>query len=411
MNLDLKIALTYLRSGLKQTLIAIMSVMFGISMYVFINGFMTGVNNVQSKLVFSSIAHIHIYNDLPPDRSNIVVRSDTVSAVNIYSPRIIQYQLGIKNSVPIRQIVMANKNVVAMAAEVNENVLFRNGVSQVSGSLCGVDVWEEDQVFHMSDFMIRGNWNDIEHRIDGIIVGVGMAYNLSLKMGDYLNVTTITGVIKNYKVIGIFKTSVNSLDKTKAYMRISTVRELFSRNRDYVTDIQIDIADFNKAQIVADQLAYFIPYKVEAWQDANGQLASADRLRGIFAKSVSVVILIVAGFGIYNIMNMTVNERIKEIAIMKAIGFEGCDIMKIFLTQAIIIGIIGGVLGLILGYSVAVGVNHIPFDSPIFKTLPMSYRIIDYIMGFIFALITNFMAGYLPARKASRLDPISILRG
>lgn len=411
MNLDFKIAVTYLRSGLKQTIVAILSIMFGISMYVFINSFMSGVNDLQSKLVFSGISHIHIYNDLPPDRSNIVHNSDTVSLVNIRSPKIIQYQIGIKNTAPIIEVLNTNKDIRAVASEVNENVLFRNGASQVSGNLAGIDVEQEDRVFGMSDFMIEGRWEDIEHRLDGIIIGRGMAYKLSLKMNDYINITTATGLTKNYKVIGIFKTSITSIDNTKAYMRISTVRELFSYNRDYVTDIQVDIHDFAQAQIVAAELAKSIPYKVEAWQDSNGQLAAADRLRNTIAISVSIVILIVAGFGIYNIMSMTVNERLKEIAIMKAIGFESNDVKNIFLTQAIIIGVIGGVLGLAMGYGAAVGVNHIPFKSPVFKTLPMAYNAIDYILGFVFALITNFLAGYIPARKAAKLDPISILRG
>jgi lipoprotein-releasing system permease protein len=246
MNIDFKIAITYLRAGLKQTIVAVLSVMFGVSMYVFINSFMSGVNELQAKFVFSGISHIHIYNDMPPDRSNIVGLSDTVSAVNIRSPRIIQYKIGIKNTAPIIEVVKAHKNIVAIASEVNENVLFRNGASQVSGNLAGVDVHEEDNIFHVSDFMVEGNWGDIEHRIDGIIIGAGMAYNLSLKMGDYINITTATGINKNYKVIGVFKTSITSIDKTKAYMRISTVRELLSMNRDYVTDIQVDVDNHSR---------------------------------------------------------------------------------------------------------------------------------------------------------------------
>jgi len=411
MNLDFKIAATYLRSGIKQTIVAVLSVMFGISMYVFSNSFMSGVNDLQAKFVFSAMPHIHIYNDMPPDRSNVIRLSDTTSAINIHSPQIIQYQIGMKNTAPIIEVIKANKNITAFALEVNENVLFRNGASQVSGSLSGVDVHAEDNIFGTSGFMIEGNWEDIEHYLDGIIIGSGMAYNLSLGMGDYVNITTATGINKNYKIVGIFQTSIKSLDKTKAYMRISTVRELFSMNRDYATDIQVNIDNLDNAQKVAAELAPYIPYKVEAWQDANGQLASANSLRNTIAMAVSVVILIVAGFGIYNIMSMTVNERIREIAIMKAIGFQGNDVMRIFLSQAIIIGIIGGGLGLLLGFLVSVGVHQIPFDSAIAKTFPMAYNVSDYIFGFLFALLTNFFAGYIPARKAAKVDPISILRG
>lgn len=410
MKLDLKIAVTYLRSGFRQTLVAVLSVMFGISMYVFINSFMDGVNDMQARYVFSGIAHIHIYSDMPPDRSDIAGRGDKASLVNVRSPRIIQYKTGIKNSAPILQALRQHKEVRAVAREVNENVIFRKGATQISGNLSGIDVHDEDRIFGMSEFMTEGRWTDLEHRMDGVIIGAKMAYNLSLKKGDYINISTTTGINKNYKVIGIFKTSISSVDKSKAYMRISTVSELFSQNRDYVTDIQVNIRDYNEAHRVAAELEPLIPYKVEAWMDANAQLATADRMRNMLAMAVSIVILIVAGFGIYNIMSMTVNERMKEIAIMKAIGFEGSDIMKIFLSEALIIGLIGGILGLILGIGVAIGVNHIPFDSPLFKTLPMAYSASVYVFGFLFAMLTNIIAGYIPARKASRVDPISILR-
>ena len=154
MNLDFKIAATYLRSGIKQTIVAVLSVMFGISMYVFSNSFMSGVNDLQAKFVFSAMPHIHIYNDMPPDRSNVIRLSDTTSAINIHSPQIIQYQIGMKNTAPIIEVIKANKNITAFALEVNENVLFRNGASQVSGSLSGVDVHAEDNIFGTSGFMI-----------------------------------------------------------------------------------------------------------------------------------------------------------------------------------------------------------------------------------------------------------------
>ena len=131
----------------------------------------------------------------------------------------------------------------------------------------------------------------------------------------------------------------------------------------------------------------------------------------IIAIAVSLTILLVAGFGIYNIMNMTINQKIREIAILKAMGFSGGDVTRIFLTEAIIIGVIGGIVGMLLGYSISRGVNRIPFNVSGMSTLPMSYSPKNYILAFMFGLITTFIAGYLPAHKASKIDPVSILRG
>ena len=118
-----------------------------------------------------------------------------------------------------------------------------------------------------------------------------------------------------------------------------------------------------------------------------------------------------AGFGIYNIMLMTINEKIREIAILKAMGFSGFDIRRIFLAMSSVIGIVGGFVGMGLGYLVSSLVNRVPFNVAGLATLPMDYDPKDYILAFSFGLITTFVAGYFPSRKASRVDPVNIIRG
>jgi lipoprotein-releasing system permease protein len=110
-------------------------------------------------------------------------------------------------------------------------------------------------------------------------------------------------------------------------------------------------------------------------------------------------------------MNMTINQKIREIAILKAMGFSGPDVTQIFLTEAIVIGIFGGFIGLGFGYIIANLVNKIPFEVAGLHTLPMAYTPKDYVLAFMFGLITTFIAGYLPARKASKIDPVTIIRG
>jgi lipoprotein-releasing system permease protein len=134
-------------------------------------------------------------------------------------------------------------------------------------------------------------------------------------------------------------------------------------------------------------------------------------LRDIIAIAVSLTILIVAGFGIYNIMNMTVNEKIKEIAILKAMGFNGKDVIEIFLTQSVVIGLIGGLTGLGLGSIIVRIVDNAPFEMGNPNYLAYGIQSSDYALAFCFGIILTFLAGYLPARKASKIDPVEILRG
>jgi lipoprotein-releasing system permease protein len=129
---------------------------------------------------------------------------------------------------------------------------------------------------------------------------------------------------------------------------------------------------------------------------------------------VSITLLIVAGFGIYNILNMVIYEKMNDIAILKATGFSGGDVKRIFIYQALMIGIVGGLLGLLLGLTMSYVISISPFETealPTVKTFPVNFNGLYYVIGSVFAIVTTFFAGYLPARKASLIDPVDIIRG
>lgn len=405
------ISIIYLTSNKRQTIVAMLGVTFGISMYIFMTGFMTGVNDAQTELAFSAIAHVKIYNDIPADNTNLVAKQHPGVLVNLNHPKVIKYTNGIKNSYEILDYLIKQPEVEKYTSQVNINVFFKNAGNKVNGIISGIEVANENKLFSISKYMIAGNWNGLLKNAEGMVIGADLAKNLGLNENDNVSVLTADGVTKNYKIIGVFRTNVVSIDKSKAYINIGSARQLLAVNPGYVTDIQVNVKDFKKTKELEQRLKSTIKYKVESWQTANQQLVAASFLRDIIAIAVSLTILLVAGFGIYNIMNMTINQKIKEIAILKAMGFSGKDVMQIFLTLAIVIGIFGGIVGICLGYGISVGVNHIPFEVAGLHTLPMAYNIREYILAFSFGMITTFIAGYLPARKASDIDPVNIIRG
>ena len=412
MNTNQKIAKVHLTSRFRQLLVAILSVSFGISMYIAMNSFMAGVNNIQTEITFTSMSHIKIYNDLSEDITPISSKpkdSNTILMVN--NARNIQYTEGIKNADAIKNELLNMPEINGVALQLNENVFIRNGVSKTSASLSGIETVNENDLFETEKYIIEGDLSELDKRSDGIILGLGLAQKIGVKTGNTISVTTSEDVSKTFKVIGLIESGNKGADKTRALISIQTARQLFSKNKSYATDVLVNTYDYNNARAVAEKVIKLTDYKVESWQEGNGQLVSSSLLRDILAIAVSLTILIVAGFGIYNIMNMTVNEKIKEIAILKAMGFNGKDVIEIFLTQSVAIGLIGGLVGLFLGNIIVQMLDIVPFTIASHNTLPVEYNIKDYILAFSFGTIITLIAGYLPSRKASKVDPVEILRG
>lgn len=410
---NIQIAKVHLTSKIWQTAVAVLGVTFGVSMYIFMNSFMNGVNNAQDDLAFRALSHVRIYNqDSRNDYNPIESQFDQSKTIfNINNRKNIQYTSGLKNSSAIVSTIKKTNEMVAVSRQVNSNVFFRSGSKQVNGIVSGVELKSEDELYNTSQTVIQGEWNNLLTYKTGIILGKLLAEKLGLKINNSINVLTSDGVSKNYIVVGIFESNLKTMDETKAYLNITAARQLVGESSDYASDIMINIKDRNTTASYINKIAPLVPYQIESWQEANEQLVAGSELRNIIAVAVSLTILLVAGFGIYNIMTMTINEKIKEIAIMKALGFSGHDIMTIFLSQATVIGLFGAIVGVIMGYGISLLINQVPFTIAGMETLPIFFTTQDFLLAVGFGIITTLIAGYLPSRKASKIDPVIIIRG
>jgi lipoprotein-releasing system permease protein len=411
LSVNSEIAFTYLWSRKKQTIIAAMGVMFGISMYIFMQSLMKGTNDYFEKNSFSSTPHIRIYNENKVADTHLM---DTVFRDNstkvLVNPKQVQQSLGLTNPYGIMHSLWKDPQVVNITPQVSANVLYTSGSVQINGNMVGVNIVEEDKMFDVQGNMVKGDFHDLNRVNNGILIGKGVADKLSLHVGDNITVTAGTSP-RIMRVVGIFATTVVSIDNTKSYVNISQAQNMVGKDRSYVTDIKINVRDYNNAPQKAREFELISGYKAEDWVHANEQLKAAFKIRAVILNSVIGVILLVAGFGIYNILNMTIYEKIKEIAILKATGFSGKAVISIFLQQAIYIGIIGAVIGLIVGFNLTLAVSKIYIGAGNLKYLPMSFYPPHYIQGVAFGIMTTVAAGYFPARKASKVDPVTIIRG
>jgi lipoprotein-releasing system permease protein len=411
-SINSEIAFTYLLAKKKQTLVASLGVMFGISMYIFMNSLITGTNEYFEKITLSSTPHIRLYRDQKMTNTTMLDRFAGDSTINLISnPKMVNQDDRINNPNALIQFLKTNSQVNAISPQITSNVICSNGNIQGNGNVSGVNILEQDKMFDIASTMIAGSVKDLHSNPNGIIIGAGMAKNLSLQLGDNITVTASNGSVKRLRITGIFKTTIKNVDQTKCYANIPVVQQLLQKDRSYITDVYVNLKDYTQANRMGEQLTAITGYTAESWQSANEQSIAARMIRDVIANSVVITILIVAGFGIYNILNMMIYEKIKEIAILKATGFAGKHVISIFIFQALFIGLIGGIAGVAFGWMMSKGSSMIYIGKGNLEYLPISFYLRHYVQGSLFGIITSFFAGYIPAVRASDIDPVEIIRG
>jgi lipoprotein-releasing system permease protein len=416
-SVNTEIAVTYLSSRKKQTLIAAMGVMFGVSMFIFMQSLMKGTNDYFEKMSFNTTPHIRMYSENKVADNHMMTSYLKDPSVKILdNPKQLIQTQSIINPYGIISELKKDKEIQYVTPQVTAQVIYTSGSVQINGTVSGVDIDMEDKMFDLQSDMLQGNLHDVNHVNNGILIGKGIADKLSLHTGDNITVAAGTTAPVVMKVVGVYQSGVKQLDDTKSYTTIAQAQNLMGKDRSYVTDIKINLKDYNRASIRAREYEKITGYKAEDWEIANSTLKTAFKIRAMILNSVVGVILLVAGFGIYNILNMTIYEKIKEIAILKAEGFSGRSVISIFLQQAIYIGIMGGSIGILFGFLISYGFSKVYIGGSTpgggsLNYIPMSMYVPHYIEAICFGILTTIAAGYFPARKASKVDPVTIIRG
>lgn len=410
------ISRSLLFARIKQTLVAAIGVTFSITMFITLLSFMSGLNDLLDSLILNRTAHIRLYNEIKASDKQPVDLSenfkDHYNFVSSVKPK--NEKAEIHNSEAIISSLLKDERVSGVAPKIIAQVFYNVGAIDLTGVINGIDVEEESRLFFFKNYVVGGNYLDLKNTPNSIILGKGAADKMMANIGDLIQVTTSKGDQVQLKVVGFFQSGIQEIDKVQSYATISTTQKILGVSNSYVTDLQVKLFNVLDAPQIAKEFQQKFNVEAIDIQTANSQFETGSSVRTTISYAVGVTLLIVAGFGIYNILNMMIYEKMDSIAILKATGFSGRDVNNIFITIALSIGIFGGSLGLVLGYGLCNVIEHIPFNTaslPTVKTYPINYNPKFYLIGAIFSIVTTYLAGYFPSKKASKIDPVIIIRG
>jgi lipoprotein-releasing system permease protein len=410
MRLLLEIALTHIGGRGRQTLVSIAGVTLGVGFAIAMAALMQGSQQDFVGKLIDAMPHVQITDE----RRAPLVQPAALAfdAVEWRGLRPREDHRGILN--PTAAAAALEGWVPgSLAASLRLQGVARYGGTDRGVEILGIVAAEEEAVSTLAGDMTHGTLAGLDASGFGVIIGDRLANRLSIQLGNSLQLTAANGVSRRFKVVGLFHTGIVASDETRVYVRLKTAQVLAAR-QNAINDIRIRLDDPDAAPMVAARAEDMLGYKSVSWQEANESLLEAFQIRNIIMYTVVAAILVVAGFGIFNIVSIITHEKARDIAILKSLGFTEGDVRLIFLAEGAVMGGAGGVLGMGLGYGLTRLLGSIKFEiaqATEVTHLPVTVNPAHYAIAAGLALAAAAIAGYLPARKAARGNPVDIIRG
>lgn len=408
----LSIAFAQLANRRRQTLVSVLGVALGVGFFIATSSIMSGSEKDFTQRLVNNAPHITIKDEFRNPTTQPVFLAYPNGAISLVRTKPREYLRGIKNYGAKVEELSQRRGLIAEAALTGQ-IIVRYANKDVSASVAGIDPAKEKFLTQVESDMRKGSLDRLRMTADGIVIGSGMSQKLGLKMDDLATVITPSGLVKRMKVVGIFHVGNLLLDEGQVYVLLKNAQVLLDKAF-IANQIRIKIPNPDDAETFAAGLEARWGYRAESWQEVNRDILGLFVIRNAITYSIVSAIMIVAAFGIFNIISTVVMEKRRDIAIMMSMGFHALDIQLIFLIQGVLVGILGMLLGWGIGRGLLEAVSMLKFTVPGMTerqgfVLDWSFR--PYAIGGLFALAAAIAAAWYPAHKASEVRPVDIIRG
>ncbi len=412
MPLELSIALSHLMRRRRQTAISVLGVMLGVGFFIGISSMMQGFQNYFVEKVIDVQPHIVMKDEFRVPAPQPVRREYQDAAVELTGLKPRDEVRGIRGARAVLAHVRQMPGV-RVAPTFSGQVLLRYGAKDVSVTVNGIDPAAERRVTNLEKDMTLGSLDELYTTGNGIILGVGVAEKVGAVHGDTLTVVSPQNVVLKMKVVGIFSSGITTMDNFETYVLLKKAQILHNRPN-VINRVRFRLDDIERAETIARGLEFQFGYRTESWKEASRNVLGIFVIQNGIMYSTIGAILIVACFGIFNVISTVVYEKSRDIAILKSMGFAERDILRVFVMEGLIAGVIGSVLGWALGYAIVEFLASLRFTIEGFVRGEgfFLYRTVwHYVIGAVIATASATFAAWLPARRAARLNPVDIVRG
>jgi lipoprotein-releasing system permease protein len=406
----LYIALRFLTHRKRALLLSLSGVVFGVAIFICTQAQTQGFSSYFIDSTIGSNGALVVKSRFRPRYEPLMVSAKG------FKERVGRrlYFEGITNANEIMRISRQFSNVVSCSPVLRGTVSARAGFENATVDLFGIDPALHAQTTDILRKLIGGNYDDFRNNTSAIILGSRLAEDLlQVGVGDTVQLLAPNGEYWRFSIAAIARAGIGSIDSTRVYVHARIAQALLQQPSG-ASMIIYKLRDPDRAPSLAQHFEALFQHGAASWQDREeSTLQLFLTLRMSVAITTSLIILL-AGFGIFNVLTMSVLAKMKEIAILRSMGYRRIDISSIFLWQGALIAAAGSLLGCLLGGLMTWSVSHIPirlrgllYTNHFLVTWDWRH----YVFATLLAILAVFIASYVPARRAAQLPPVVTIRG
>lgn len=411
----LLIARRHLLHNTFRTAVSVLGVAIGVTFMIMLSALMTGFEKKFVTETIEGSPHVIIYDERRQATDEFATwlsdQEGGIATVEGSRPRSQPRRI----AQPLELVEGLRKwpEIQAAAPNVIGTAILNYGSRERGVNLQGIEPESQEAVVEIDKYIEDGRIYDLYSSGGAVLIGAGIAEILGVRKGDTVNVKLRDGDSRALRCVGIFRTGVTTIDYSRAYTLLSVAQQLLGLGRD-VNQIVLRLRDYEAARETAAQIEAMIGYRTESWQEANENFLSIFVIQQVITYLVTGGIMIVAAFGILNVLVMLVMEKLPEIAMLKSMGYTRRDITMTFFMEGLAIGVVGVLTGCVFGYYLTEFVGSLPIPQRGLiqsENLTMNNAPQLYIIAGGAALVVTMLASVLPALRAGKLDPVETLRG
>lgn len=392
------IAISFLREGRIQSLMITIGVAVGVAVIVFITALMQGLQSNTIQRTLGTQAHIRL---LSPDDMNQIIPPSVGTLQLLQEDKRAQRLRSINNWQQITEMLDESPLLKAVSPVVSGPAFAQRGDAQESVVLVGIDSERYNKIIPLQKYIISGQFRVSP---DDVLIGTQLAKDLGVQVGSKLRLDTGQQSSAVLNIAGIFDFGVRDLDARYVYMDLKQAQSLLNLPGG-ITVIDLTVADIFEAENISAQIGRLTSLQAESWMKTNAQLMNAISAQSLSTNMIIIFVAISVAFGISSVLSVSVVQRTREIGILRATGATQSQILRIFLFQGAIFGLLGSLAGSAVSYLLVWIFNN--FGPGLFY-IPISIQLV--LLTLSLATLTGVLAAVFPARRAAALNPVEAIR-